>query len=280
MLLDSAHLQEEDARRANRGGWSKHHPALPLYDAAQARRAIAKIVAVAAGRSLRIGRVKVDFTPVGHLLGAAALSVHGDGLVLVFSGDLGRSDDILMPAPKQVAQADVLLVESTYGNRTHPERRCAGPTRCGDPRDRAARWQRAATVLRSGPRAGAAAGVAAAARRRRDPARPADRARQPDGAHRHRVVPAASPLAAHRSRARPSTLTDGVTLVQTAQQSQRLTQQPLAQGGDLRPAAWPRVAACCTTSRRWRRTRATTSSFPASRSAARAVRTWWPAQGT
>ena len=52
----------------------KHHPALPLYDAAQARRAIAKIVPVAAGRSLRIGRIKIDFTPVGHLLGATAVS--------------------------------------------------------------------------------------------------------------------------------------------------------------------------------------------------------------
>ena len=119
LLLDSAHLQEEDTRRANRGGWSRHHPALPLYDAALARRAISKIVAVPAGRSLRIGRLKIEFTPVGHLLGAAALSLHGDGLVLVFSGDLGRSDDILMPAPKQVPRADVLLVESTYGNRAH-----------------------------------------------------------------------------------------------------------------------------------------------------------------
>ncbi len=120
LLLDSANLQEEDARRANRGGWSRHAPALPLYSVADAKRAIAKIVPVSAGRTVGVGDVVVGFTPVGHLLGANALSVRVAGRTLVFSGDLGRDDDLLMPPPKQVNRADVLLIESTYGNRLHP----------------------------------------------------------------------------------------------------------------------------------------------------------------
>ncbi len=120
LLLDSAHLQEEDARRANRGGWSRHAPALPLYSVADAKRAIAKMIAVTAGRSVRVGDVVVGFTPVGHLLGANALSLRAAGRTLVFSGDLGRTDDLLMPAPRNIDHADVLLIESTYGNRTHP----------------------------------------------------------------------------------------------------------------------------------------------------------------
>ncbi len=120
LLLDSAHLQEEDARRANRGGWSRHQPALPLYSVADAKRAIGKIEAVTAGRTVRIGDAIVGFTPVGHLLGANALSLRVGGRTLVFTGDLGREDDLLMPAPRRIAQADVLLIESTYGNRLHP----------------------------------------------------------------------------------------------------------------------------------------------------------------
>lgn len=120
LLLDSAHLQEEDARRANRRGFSRHQPALPLYSVADAKRAIARLQPVASGRSLRLGGVTASFTPVGHLLGACAISLHGDGRTLVYSGDLGRDDDLLMPAPQPLAQADVLLVESTYGNRLHP----------------------------------------------------------------------------------------------------------------------------------------------------------------
>ena len=120
LLLDSAHLQEEDARRANRGGWSRHAPALPLYGVTDAKRAIARMSAVAAGRTVRVGDAVVGFTPVGHLLGANALSLRAAGRTLVFSGDLGRADDLLMPPPQRVAQADVLLIESTYGNRVHP----------------------------------------------------------------------------------------------------------------------------------------------------------------
>ena len=120
MLLDSAHLQEEDARRANRAGSSRHAPALPLYTVADAKRALARLVPLAPGRSTTVGAVRVALTPVGHLLGACAVSLQAGSTTLVFSGDLGRGNDLLMPPPQRIARADVLLVESTYGNRLHP----------------------------------------------------------------------------------------------------------------------------------------------------------------
>ncbi len=121
LLLDSAHLQEEDARRANRGGFSRHAPALPLYTSKDAQRALAHFVPIANGRTAEVGDVRVSLTPVGHLLGACAVTLAAAGETLVFSGDLGRSDDLLMPAPEHITQADVLLIESTYGNRLHPK---------------------------------------------------------------------------------------------------------------------------------------------------------------
>jgi metallo-beta-lactamase family protein len=120
LLLDSAHLQEEDARRANRQGFSHHAPALPLYTVADAKRAIARFSPLPPGRALRLGQVQVSMTPVGHLLGASAVTLRSGNATLVYSGDLGRSNDLLMPAPVRIAGADVLLVESTYGNRLHP----------------------------------------------------------------------------------------------------------------------------------------------------------------
>ncbi len=120
LLLDSAHLQEEDARRANRYGYSRHAKALPLYTTRDAQRAIARIVPLRPGQDALCGPVRIGFTPVGHLLGACAVTLALGRERLVFSGDLGRGDDLLMPAPQQVPDADVLLVESTYGNRVHP----------------------------------------------------------------------------------------------------------------------------------------------------------------
>lgn len=126
LLLDSAHLQEEDARRANRGGWSRHQKALPLYTKADAHKALALMQPVRPGEAesppaLRGHRLTL--TPVGHLLGACAVTLRApgrEGRRLVFSGDLGRQRDLLMPAPEPVTEADVLIVESTYGNRIHP----------------------------------------------------------------------------------------------------------------------------------------------------------------
>lgn len=122
LLLDSAHLQEEDARRANRYGYSRHAKALPLYTRADAQRAIARFKPLPPGRAERLGPLTVTLTPAGHLLGACSVTLaHGGGERLVYSGDLGRSHDLLMPPPEPLPHADVLLVESTYGNRAHPQ---------------------------------------------------------------------------------------------------------------------------------------------------------------
>lgn len=117
LLLDSAKLQEEDARRANRCHYSSHQKALPLYTMADARRALSRLTPIPAGRELRIGPVEVTLTPVGHLLGACAVTLRGAEGTLVYSGDLGRRDDHLMPPPEAVAHGDVVLIESTYGDR-------------------------------------------------------------------------------------------------------------------------------------------------------------------
>jgi metallo-beta-lactamase family protein len=121
LLLDSAQLQEADARRANRYGYSRHEKALPLYTRRDAQRAIAHIVPLPAGRDATCGEVRIGLTPVGHLLGACAVTLTCRGERLVFSGDVGRGDDLLMPPPQPLPDADVLLVESTYGNRLHPK---------------------------------------------------------------------------------------------------------------------------------------------------------------
>jgi metallo-beta-lactamase family protein len=121
LLRDSAHLQEEDARRANRTHSAKHDKALPLYTKADAARAVQRIVAIAPGRRAEVGRVAIELTPVGHLLGASAVTLAAGRERIVFSGDLGRSNDLLLPPPQPIAHADVLLVEATYGNREHPK---------------------------------------------------------------------------------------------------------------------------------------------------------------
>lgn len=121
LLLDSAHLQEEDARRANRYGYSRHEKALPLYTRADAQKALARITALPFGRTLERDGVTITLTPVGHLLGACSVTLSSRHESLTFSGDVGREHDVLMPAPEPPRRADVLLIESTYGNRAHPQ---------------------------------------------------------------------------------------------------------------------------------------------------------------
>jgi metallo-beta-lactamase family protein len=119
LLMDAAHLQEEDARRANRQHYSRHTPALPLFTRTDAQRAMARFQTLEPARDHVQGAVRIRFTPVGHLLGACAVTLNDGEATLAFSGDLGRPDDLLMPAPQTLAQADVMIVESTYGNRLH-----------------------------------------------------------------------------------------------------------------------------------------------------------------
>ncbi|MBQ0931627.1 MBL fold metallo-hydrolase RNA specificity domain-containing protein [Ideonella alba] len=122
LLLDAAHLQEEDARRANRHGFSRHAKALPLFTQADARSAMKQFVSVTPGRAKSLGGgLALQLVPAGHLLGACSVLLSQSGERLLFSGDLGRQADLLMPPPANPPEADVLLIESTYGNRLHPQ---------------------------------------------------------------------------------------------------------------------------------------------------------------
>lgn len=122
LLPDSGHLQEEDARYANRKGYSKHHPAQPLYTQEEGERALERFRTVSPNESLALSaNASVRFRPVGHILGAASVEVAIGDERLVFSGDVGRPNDPVMKAPEPLARTDHFVVESTYGDRLHPD---------------------------------------------------------------------------------------------------------------------------------------------------------------
>lgn len=123
LLPDSAHLMEADARFANQEGYSKHKPALPLYNGEDARRALRAFQTTGFHETTQIvDDCTAIFRPAGHILGAGTVELDCGGLRIVFSGDLGRYGDDTMLDPEPVAQADYLVVESTYGNRAHDQR--------------------------------------------------------------------------------------------------------------------------------------------------------------
>jgi len=120
VLPDSGRIQEEDAENANRGRYSRHAPALPLYTEADAFRAISQLQPVGYDRPMPVaGDVEADFINAGHLLGSAYARVRTGGKTILFGGDLGRFGRPVLPDPTMVEEADYLLVESTYGNRIH-----------------------------------------------------------------------------------------------------------------------------------------------------------------
>jgi metallo-beta-lactamase family protein len=123
MLPDSAHLQEEEAEYANYRGFSRHKPALPLCTMEDAHAALALLEPRPYAEPFDVtGDVRAAFHPAGHILGSAIVSLDVGRAPerLVFSGDLGRWDRPVLPDPALVEEADVLLVEATYGNRRHP----------------------------------------------------------------------------------------------------------------------------------------------------------------
>jgi len=121
MLPDAAHLQEEEAQFANRHQTSKHQPALPLFTTADAEQVLTQVRPVGFNESFSPAQgVSARFINSGHILGAGFVEVSIDGRTVVFSGDLGRYGVPIMRDPDPVPAADVLLVESTYGDRLHP----------------------------------------------------------------------------------------------------------------------------------------------------------------
>lgn len=122
LLPDSGFLQEEQARFENRHGLSKHKPALPLYTKEDAERSLELFDTVKLDRSFEpAGGISVQFSRAGHLLGAASARVQTHDTSILFSGDIGRPNDPLMHAPAPPPQAEHLVVESTYGDRAHPD---------------------------------------------------------------------------------------------------------------------------------------------------------------
>jgi len=122
MLPDAARLQEEEAEYRNRVGATRYEPALPLFTVEDAERAVALVRPVGFGKAFEAAPgVRARFRGSGHILGASIVEVEPDGRRLVYSGDLGRYDVPVMRDPERVQEADTLLVESTYGNRLHPD---------------------------------------------------------------------------------------------------------------------------------------------------------------
>jgi metallo-beta-lactamase family protein len=120
MLLDSAHLLQEEANFANRHGFSKHSPARALYDVNDVRKAMKRFSPIDWDKRERLGQVELSLVRAGHLLGAASIRLTLRKRTILYSGDLGRDRDLLMPPPTNVTAADIVIVESTYGNRRHP----------------------------------------------------------------------------------------------------------------------------------------------------------------
>jgi metallo-beta-lactamase family protein len=120
LLPDSGYLQEEEAKFANKHGYSKHKPALPLYTQAEAEHALKSF------HPLEFRKVKklseetfVTLIPSGHILGASLVQFRHFDTTLLFTGDLGRLHDPIMRSPSIIQATDYLIIESTYGDRAH-----------------------------------------------------------------------------------------------------------------------------------------------------------------
>lgn len=120
LLLDSAKLQEEEAQYLNKHTFSKHKPALPLYTREDAQNALQQFQPVDFYNPTKLGgAINFHLLPAGHILGAAMVYIEDGNTSVLFSGDLGRQKDLIMNPPAIVKNADYLIVESTYGNRSH-----------------------------------------------------------------------------------------------------------------------------------------------------------------
>jgi metallo-beta-lactamase family protein len=122
LLPDSGHLQEEEARYLTRHKYARHDPALPLYTREEAEQTLKLLHPLAFHTDVDLGGgISFRFTPAGHILGSTWVTVIQDGFRVVFSGDIGRLVDPVMNPPEPIQHADVLICESTYGDRRHPD---------------------------------------------------------------------------------------------------------------------------------------------------------------
>lgn len=120
LLPDAGYLQEEDAKYANDNRFSKHHPAEPLYTVDDAKACLNLFTPVDFHQHTEIADgVFLTLRHAGHILGASTVELGNQQDNIIFSGDLGRHDDIIMRAPEPIPACNTLVVESTYGDRRH-----------------------------------------------------------------------------------------------------------------------------------------------------------------
>ena len=121
LLPDSGHIQEEDAKYYARHKLSKHKTPQPLYDRATAEHCLELFEAVEFGEKYSVGDIAFHLQSAGHILGAGSIILEAEGKRVGFSGDVGRPNDVLMNPPEPLPELDLLLLESTYGNRRHED---------------------------------------------------------------------------------------------------------------------------------------------------------------
>ncbi|MET4577734.1 MBL fold metallo-hydrolase [Ottowia thiooxydans] len=122
LLPDAGHLQEEEAEYANRHGFSKHAPALPLYTREDAMRCLKLLHPIPAGKHWQPAPgLTASLTHSGHMVGSSFVQLEDGSRSILFSGDIGRPNDLLLRPPSQMDGADYLVVESTYGDRLHKD---------------------------------------------------------------------------------------------------------------------------------------------------------------
>lgn len=120
ILLDSAKIQEEEANKANKGNFSKHKIAEPLYTLEQSKNVFPHFRIIQPNESVAIdAEINAIFRNAGHIIGACSIELELENKTLVFSGDIGRDNDVLMYPPTKPKKADLIFLESTYGNRLH-----------------------------------------------------------------------------------------------------------------------------------------------------------------
>ncbi|MBY4676552.1 MBL fold metallo-hydrolase [Marinobacterium arenosum] len=121
LLPDSGHLQEEDARFYARHRLGKHAHPEPLYDRQTAERCLELFQPIRFEQPVEVGSLRFHLQPAGHILGAGSVILQGEGKTVGFSGDVGRPDDLFMHPPQPLPALDLLLLESTYGDRRHTD---------------------------------------------------------------------------------------------------------------------------------------------------------------
>lgn len=119
LLADSGRIQEEDAKYLGKHKLSRHEKPEPLYDEATAKSAMRLFQGVEFHEQFEVGDIKITLQPAGHILGASCVIIEAEGKRVGFSGDIGRPQDIMMYPPEPLPSLDLLLLESTYGNRLH-----------------------------------------------------------------------------------------------------------------------------------------------------------------